>query len=313
MAKLSSVIHHATDAVSVLQAQFLPKIDVLKQPPVGAEDVQIIWPRFYDWPDFKYWCDSIRQGLAALEPITLADDFPQVRGVVTVAFVHRGRRRLIALDTGDTSAIDPALPEKYFLYFKMQYARAGYAWPNVVSGGYIPRGTLVYRHLPVLRKLRDAGRFRHTVHGRFGDWNGSGHRREFLSHLAQDDRFAFSGGIGLRRETAFLREVARSRICIDLHGQGDFCFRLVEYMAIGSCIVAARHRTRLPVDLIDGEDIIFVDSPKEMADTCAVLLEDEARVERIAQASRRYFDRHLTRRALASYYLRTFLDKIAAE
>jgi hypothetical protein len=38
--------------------------------------------------------------------------------------------------------------------------------------------------------------------------------------------------------TQYLREIADSRVCIDLPGEGPFTYRLVEYLAIGSCIIA---------------------------------------------------------------------------
>jgi glycosyltransferase involved in cell wall biosynthesis len=128
--------------------------------------------------------------------------------------------------------------------------------------------------------------------------------------LAQDARFSFTGGLKLLRQAAYLAEVARSRICIDLPGNGDFCFRLVEYMAVGSAIVALRHRNRFPTELVDGRDIILVDDPAEMADACADLLRDESRAQALRSASRAYYDRHLRPERLAAYYLDCFLERI---
>jgi glycosyltransferase involved in cell wall biosynthesis len=115
------------------------------------------------------------------------------------------------------------------------------------------------------------------------------------------------------RPSGFLTEVARARVLIDLPGQGDFCFRLVDYLAIGSCIVAARHGNRLPVELVDGRDIVLVDTPAEAADACADLLRNPDRIEELAANARSYFDRHLSRRALAAHYLEQIVSRLMSE
>ena len=268
-------------------------------------DLSITWPRAYSWAPFAIWLDYVRNGLAGRVSISPAAELrAPIRDCEVIEVTHKGKTYPIIIDCGDTSAIDPSLPGSVFLYFKMQYSSKGYPWGNVLPGGYTPAGSNgLFKVLPALRRIRDARKFEHEVHGRFGAAFGFDRRKPYLESLSNDPRFRFTGGFAMLRPSAFLTEVARSRVLIDLPGQGDFCFRLMDYMAIGSCIVAARHGNRLPVDLVDGRDLLFVDDARQAADVCVQLLAKPDRVEELASNSRAYFDRHLARAALADYYL----------
>lgn len=284
------------------------------EPPLGHRraGLAVIWPDAYDWPNFATWLDGIRDGLASLVPVTRGAPAPPARDVVMAEFALDGRTYPVAFDVGDRPGLNEAVADRAFVYFKMQYARQGYARPNVVPAGFVPAGTRVERMLPALRALSDRRWFRHDVYGRFGAGGGLDVRRRYLDALAGDPRFSFTGGLRLLRQSAYLCEVARARICIDLPGNGDFCFRLVEYMAVGSAIVARRHGNRFPVDPVEGRDIILVDGPEEMADACADLLRAPARIQALRSASRTYYDRHLRPDRLADHYLDCFLDRLGA-
>ena len=54
---------------------------------------------------------------------------------------------------------------------------------------------------------------------------------------------ALEGSRKIRRYSLALREVARSKICIDLPGNEDFCFRLIDCFAVGACVIGPKHRT----------------------------------------------------------------------
>lgn len=275
-------------------------------------DISIAWPRAYSWAPFAIWLDYLRTGLC--ERVSIAPQAEMrapIRDCEMIEITHKGKIYPIIIDCGDTSAIDPSLPDSAFLYFKMQYSRAGYEWDNVLPGGYTPAGSNgLFNILPALRRIRDARKFDHEVHGRFGAAFGFDRRKPYLEALSSDARFKFTGGFAMLRPSAFLTEVARSRVLIDLPGQGDFCFRLIDYMAIGSCIVAARHGNLLPVDLVDGREIMFVDDARQAADVCAQLLKDPDKVEELAANARAYFDRHLTQATLGDYYLNQIMARL---
>jgi hypothetical protein len=278
-----------------------------------SEPVEVVWPEAYSWPLFAAWVDSLRAGFAALTTVTSGPEPLNLRDVVSVQFRHRGRTYIIGIDVGDLSSIPPENPGRFFLYFKMQFDKGGYPWPNVVPGGFVPYGNRIYDVLGPVRRLRDAGRFRYDVHGRFGTGAGFDRRSGVIEALAAQHDFRFEGGFRLMRHAAFLTEVARSRICIDLPGKGDFCFRLIDYMAVGTCIVAWPHGNRLPVPLEDGRDIIFTEpNGPAVVDACRRLLADPGRIDSLARESRATFDRLLHRSQLASYYLGCFLDRVAA-
>lgn len=278
-----------------------------------SEPVEVVWPGTYSWPMFAAWVDSLRSGFASLTTVTPGPEPIILRDVVSVQFRHRGRTYPIGIDVGDLSDIPPENPGKFFLYFKMQFDKGGYPWPNVLPGGFVPYGNRIYDVLGPIRRLRDARRFRYDVHGRFGTGAGFDRRRGVIDALAAQRDFSFEGGFRLMRHASFLAEVARSRICIDLPGKGDFCFRLIDYMAVGTCIVAWQQNNRLPVPLEDGRAIIFTEpNGPAVVEACRKLLADPGRINSLAGKSRAAFDRHLHRSQLASYYLASFLDRAAA-
>lgn len=277
-----------------------------------SPDISIAWPRAYSWGPFAIWLDYLRTGLSDRVVIAPQEQLQApIRDCEIIEINHKDKIYPVIIDCGDTSEIDPCLPSSAFLYFKMQYSRSGYPWDNVLPGGYTPAGgNGLFNILPALRRIRDARKFDHEVHGRFGAAFGFDRRKPYLEALSSDPRFKFTGGFAMLRPSAYLTEVARARVLIDLPGQGDFCFRLIDYMAIGSCIVAARHGNLLPVDLVDGRDIMFVDDARQAAETCVQLLADPDRVEELASNARAYFDNHLTRATLADYYLTQISSKL---
>ncbi len=112
---------------------------------------------------------------------------------------------------------------------------------------------------------------------------------------------------------AFLREAALSRVCIDLPGNGDMCHRLIDYLAIGCCVVKPVPNTVLHVPLVDGVNVAFVKKDlSNLIDVCAELLNDALRRNRIARAAREHYDRYLRPDQLAGYYLDRCLSHLGA-
>jgi hypothetical protein len=91
---------------------------------------------------------------------------------------------------------------------------------------------------------------------------------------------------------------------VDLPGNGPFCFRLIDYLALGSCIVAPHHGCKLHVPLEHEKNIMFV--KKDLSDlvaTCQSVLSDKNLQQELCAGSANFFDSYLHRDQLISYYL----------
>ncbi len=207
-------------------------------------------------------------------------------------------------DSIETAALDPAV-----VYFKMQYRRGGYGDERIVPGGYVNASMPLYRYLRRLRRLKDHAPAQHEVYGRFGLVFAAEVRQKAVAMLHEQTQFRFTGSTRIVRYGQSLREMARSKIGIDLPGNGPFCFRLVDYLAVGTCIVGPPHHAQMPVPLVDREHLYFcAEDLSDLLDLCRRLLADDAERARITRNARDYFDRYLHRDQLARYYLRTMLD-----
>jgi hypothetical protein len=103
----------------------------------------------------------------------------------------------------------------------------------------------------------------------------------------------------------YLFEIPRAKVCVDMPGKGELCPRLIDYLAVGACVVGPPPSNRLPVELVDGQHLVYCKRDlADLGDVCAQLVRDEQERERIARNAREYFDRHLHRHQLAAYYVR---------
>jgi glycosyltransferase involved in cell wall biosynthesis len=192
------------------------------------------------------------------------------------------------------------------LYFKMQYLREGYGdgFPNVLPGGYVTSSMFLYRNWCRLRDIHERATPRADTFGRFGLRFSAEIRSRAIRLLTDDARLEFVGGTSQTKSSWYLREMARSRTCLDLPGQGPFCYRLVEAFAMGCCVIGPRHATRFPIELSPGENVVHcADDLHDLPDLCVRYsrsLEDRSR---IGQAAAAYFDRHLHPARVANMYL----------
>jgi len=275
-------------------------------------EVEIRWPESYQWDAASDWVDILLYGFRQHVPVELAADIPQrYRGTVSFEMIINGRRRRVAIGYSDFMTIDDDCAESCDLYFKMQYAKRGYPFANVVPGGYVPDGKRLYQHLGNLRDLRRRRSFRHDAYGRFGLAFARDIRERAVAILNDQQRFAFEGGMKTVYYLEFLQEVARSKVCIDLPGLGDFCFRLINYLAVGSCVIAYPHRTMLNAPLVDRHHIVYCKEDfSDLVDLCEHYLTHDEERERIAANAAGFFDRYLHKDNLVKYYLRTCLDRL---
>jgi hypothetical protein len=269
----------------------------------------ITWPDTYDWPATSAWMEHLETALHRLVRFRKAQ-IPQRRaeGVVSTLLTLNGERHSVIIDFSDKmDQLSASALESATIYFKMQYRWGGYGDPRVVPGGYSLLGRHTYRYLPRLRRDADARSKLHNIYGRFGLNFSADIRRKAIALLADADDICFVGGTGFVRHSCYLRDIARSKIGIDMPGNGDFCFRLIDYLAIGVCIIAPRHHTELPIPLVDREQIVFcADDLSDLVPLCRHYLADDQARERIARNAREYFDRYLHRDQLARYYLHAF-------
>jgi len=231
------------------------------------------------------------------------------QGVVLAEVRIAGRSHRIAIDYSDYAEhIDEASAADVLVYFKLQHRAAGYSHSAVVPAGYVPADPLLYRLLPALRALRREPPL-YDVHARFGLDFARDVRARALARLAEAGHLQHVVQGGRVRYSRFLREIACSRVCVDLPGNGAFCFRLVEYLAAGCCIAGIPHDNRMHVPLVPGEHFAAVDGTlDDLVAVCERLVAEPAERERLARSAADYFDRYLHRDQLAGYFLRTILD-----
>jgi hypothetical protein len=283
-------------------------------PAETREAISIRWPERYDWDRAWRWVYSLRESLSKLVDLEIANVEQRFSGHVLLEVRTDGETHAVAIDYRDRNDISAEAADACALVFKMQFSLGGYGRPNVIPGGYVQGHRRLFRYLVALRRLRASQRFRFDAYGRF---NPHGERRELrqaaVDLLQEQDRFRYEGSFGLVAYPSYLREIARARVCVDLPGYGDLCHRLVDYLAIGSCVIRPRLQTRLHVPLVEGEHIVTFDPDlADMVPRCAELVEDESRRERIARAARDHYDRYLHPTQLAGYYLHEMVGALGS-
>jgi hypothetical protein len=93
-------------------------------------------------------------------------------------------------------------------------------------------------------------------------------------------------------------------VCLDLPGRGEFCYRLVEYLAVGACVIGPELAVEMPVPLQSGVHVQRVPRSLEgLVDWCERLIADEALRSRMQDAAADYFDRYLAIDQLGAYYV----------
>jgi hypothetical protein len=275
------------------------------------QGIRLRWPAAYEWEPLRKLFDPLRASLAKLVEVEISDVPQPYKGIVMIQVQQGSRWHDVAIDYYDYTFVNEDCAGRCVLYFKMQHLREGYGIPHVVPGGYVTERTSLYRYLPYLRQLRDQREFTHEVYGRFSANYATETRRRAITLLQQQRAFRYEGGLSIRGRVSSHREIARSRVCIDLPGNGPFCHRLIDYMAVGACIVSPPHPTVLNAPLIPGTHITYTrQDMSDLVELCRALLDDELAVEGLCRNSRRFFDQHLHRDSLAAYYLRTFLDRV---
>jgi hypothetical protein len=278
----------------------------------ALKEVEIRWPngRSYAWAKRKMWGDQVRDALRRMARVVEVDLPQPHKGVINFEFVHRGRSRRVVLETSDYAPLNEEAYRDCDLCFKMEFSLEGYgARDHLLPGGYVNADAVIYRYLPRLRAVRDFAPPAYDVHGRFG--LSFEKRRRPMEILGASSQFRFYGGQGKVRYRRFLDEVARSRVCIDLPSMSSITFRMVDYLAIGSCVVGPPHTNQLLMPFENGVHCAYCRPDySDLEEVCVhYLTHDEERLALIRN-SRAFFDAFVHRDQMASYYLRHCLERL---
>lgn len=276
-------------------------------------DVHIVWPKTYEWPYALGWVEPLLEGFKRRVPLTYAD-IPQHLTSTVVIELRRGKQTYrVAINCSDyPELIHVHTPEAALdLEFKMQYLQEGYGESRIIPGGYVSNSTLIDWYARGPQRKRDQQRFHWDVYGRFGTQFATEVRNTAIRMLTEQRRVQFFGGHHKVHFTKFLGEIAQSRVCIDLPGNGPFCFRFINYLAVGACIISPPQATRLPVPLIDRKHVVYTKPDmSDLVDLCEQYVSDTPAREKIMHSSRQYYRQHLYWRSLSDYYLRAMIDRL---
>jgi hypothetical protein len=279
--------------------------------PEELREVSIRWPETYQWPTARLWVDQLLYGFKQRVRLESAPLPQPYKGTVLFQLIVRNRPHDVAIDYSDYPEINEESVARCPVYFKMQHLRAGYGHKNVLPGGYVTDSRKIYLNLQRLRRIRDRRDFAYDVYGRFSTEFAGETRRRAVEILGAQEDFKFEGGMTKVSYANFLKDVARARICIDLPGQGNFCFRLINYFAVGACVVAARHGNILNAPLVDRVHIAYArDDFSDLIELCKFYLENDQAREAMCLKSRQFFEENLHKDNLTTYYLRSCLDRL---
>jgi hypothetical protein len=275
-------------------------------------EARIRWPNAssYAWSPRKIWGDQVRDALRRYVRLEEADVPQPYQGVVNFEFVLGSRTSRVMVETSDYAPLNEDAYRDADLHFKMEFSLEGYGERDrLLPGGYINNDVAIYRYLPKLRAIRDQAPPLHDVHGRFG--LSLEKRRRPMEILRASSRFRFYGGVGKVRYRRFLEEVARSRVCIDLPSMSSITFRMVDYIAIGSCIVGPPHTNRLLMPFQNGVHCAYCQPDySDLEEVCAYYLAHEDERLALVRNSRAFFDAYVHRDQMASYYLKHCLERL---
>jgi len=274
--------------------------------PVGREilpHVTLEWPETYQWAPMRRWGEQLRLAFARFVKVTTTRLPQPYKGVIRFALRYKAHPYHVNVEISDYPELNERAYDDADVHFKMQYQRQGYGRRDrLLPGGYLNNDQCIYRYLGRLRRLRDAEAPVHDVYGRFGLCLDR--RQRALDVLTTSRAFRFFGGGAKVPYGMFLRELARSSIAVDLPGYGSLTFRLLDYLAVGSCVIAAPHSAKLHVPLLDRVHIVYCEPDySDLEQLCVYYLTHPDERAALVQRSRIFFDSYLHRDQLAAYYL----------
>jgi hypothetical protein len=201
--------------------------------------------------------NPLKRGIACHVPVEYADIAQPNGNAVLFEVLSGGARHSVVIDYDDKLALNDCAQD-VDLYFKMQYRRGGYSDPRIRPGGYLTKRPALYRYAHSWRGFRDRTTPSHDVVGRFGMTWAQSIRGQAIAMLSAQDRFEFRGGETGIWWGEYMDEICGARVFLDLPGNGEFCYRLVEYLAVGACVIGPELETEMPVPLESGVHLVRV-------------------------------------------------------
>lgn len=285
--------------------------------------VTVTWPTRYSWPPAGRVLDQVKDALSAYVPIEqrpvanrdrvwhAQGGFPVPRAEYNligvpghpkgpydicgeVFEVYQGGRVVqCAYDCSDYPVISTDIAMQVDYYFKTTVPPTPLP-PNVISAGYFMQNSrlLAKARALVLRGVvpKDIG-----VYGRFGTWTDSQAFRANLVERLCESSLPFVGGFGTRVYAAYMKELLRAKIAIDVPGQAPITCRLPEAMALGAVVVARALACVFPEPLLDGVHYVAMkEDASNVVEICQALLNDDERRQQIADNAMGYFDRNFS-------------------
>jgi hypothetical protein len=280
-------------------------------------DLKVYWPKEYQWQPSATFLEPVRQGIARWAKLERRNVPQPYEGLAVFELSLAGNLHRIAIDFHDLKdRLEHNCLRSVSLYFKMQHRRRGYSEAGdearkIVPGGYVMADHRLTPALPALRLAGQTSPAQFNVYGRFGFEFAQEIRMRAVEILRSDPGIGYIGGMTKVRYRQSVRDAARSKICIDLPGNGDFCFRLIDYLAAGSFVIAYPHSTTLPVPLIDGQHLVYMKPDlSDLADLCRYYLKHNDKRATIQRNSAEYFDKYCHYMQLSSWYLHQCLTRL---
>ena len=302
-------------------------------------NVRVLWPNRYSWATGHLRLEPIKREMSRLVPIELFDvqkkgfdwhkhaGFPVPKEIITflgepmypkgpydlrgdIFEVVVGNRVVrCAFEYSDYTTVSEDILSQVDLYFKKAVNPKNPPPSKVVSIGFYARNP---RLLAQARAKVLHGSYKRTidVYGRFGTWTDSQPFRKKIVDNLKSSSLKFVGGFGTRVYPAYLEELIRTKIAVDVPGQAPATPRLVEAMALGALVVSARPACVFPEELVDGIHYVAVESDaSNLVDKCQELLLDEDRRQRIVAEAMGFFDRNFSPQSMARRILRNAIER----
>jgi hypothetical protein len=275
---------------------------------IGSEDLRRIrfrWPRGSNIQSEgrRAMGNQIAAALKRFVPVEEAHLQQQYDKCINAEVIVDGHVHQMIVETSDYAPLNERAYDESAIHFKMEFSKDGYGdRPHLFPGGYVTADAVIYKYLARLRRIRDELPPLYQVYGRYG--LSMEKRRKPLEMLRSTDAFEFYGGEGKVRYRGYLEEAARSAICIDLPSMSSVTWRMIDLLAIGSCIVGPPHTNQMQVPFVDGTHVAYCKSDySDIISVCRRYLDDEVKRRDLVRQSREFFDTYLHRDQLASYYI----------